>query len=197
MGMKCTDLPAFIINRLPVRFVFDNNYYNDIYQGIPIGGSNKLIDGLLNGVETRTGVDFFENRSYWEDKAKKVVYSGKLDEFFDYRYGKLSCRTVCFKQEIHVIANYQGNAVVNYINAEVPYTRIIKHKHFELFGQEVYDILQEYSVEWKEGMEPYYPINDIVNGKLAKKNYELVKLEPNVIFGGHLVESNIMIWLQS
>lgn len=192
-GRKCTDLPAFIIKRLPVRFVFDNNYFNDKYQGIPIGGYNRLIDGLLKGVETKVGVDFFENRSHWEGQADKIVFTGKIDEFYDYKYGKLNYRTVRFEQQTLDTPNYQGNAVVNYTEASVPYTRIIEHKHFEMFGQEVYDtsktvISKEFSTEWKDGMEPYYPINDDVNNALAEKYRQMANAESNVIFGGRLAE---------
>lgn len=192
-GRKCTELPAFIIKRLPVRFVFDNNYFNDKYQGIPIGGYNKLIDGLLEGVETLTGVDFFSDRAYWETVADKIVFTGQLDEFYDYRYGKLEFRTVSFERQILDSPNYQGNAVVNYTEADVPYTRIIEHKHFEMFGNEIYDVAKtvisrEYSTEWKPGMEPYYPINDERNNKLADKYREMAEAEQNVIFGGRLAE---------
>ena len=192
-GRKCTELPAFIIKRLPVRFVFDNNYFNDKYQGIPIGGYNKLIDGLLEGIEVRTGVDFFENREYWESIADKIVFTGKIDEFYNYRFGKLEYRTVRFEEEIHDCPNYQGNAVINYTEKEVPYTRIIEHKHFEMFGMEVYQcprtvISKEYSTEWKEGMEPYYPVNDEKNNTLYQKYKELADKESNVIFGGRLAE---------
>lgn len=192
-GRKCSDLPAFIIKRLPVRFVYDNNYFNDKYQGIPVGGYNKLIDGLLEGVETKVGVDFFENRSYWESVAEKIVFTGKIDEFYDYRYGKLNYRTVRFEEETHDIPNYQGNAVINYTEAKVPFTRVIEHKHFEMFGQEVYDvpktvISKEYSTEWQDGMEPYYPVNDDVNNELAQKYRSLGDKEANVIFGGRLAE---------
>lgn len=174
-GRKCAELPAFIIKRLPVRLVFDNNYFNDKYQGIPIGGYNRLIDGLLEGIECKTEVDFFENREYWSSVADKIVFTGKIDEFFDYRFGKLAYRTVRFEEEILDTANYQGNAVVNYTEAEIPYTRIIEHKHFESFGQEVYEnpktvISKEYSVEWEEGMEPYYPVNDSQNSSLYRKH---------------------------
>ena len=192
-GRKCTELPAFIIKRLPVRFIHDNNYFNDKYQGIPIGGYNKLIDGLLKGVETKTNADFFENRRYWEDLANKIVYTGAIDEFYDYRLGKLEWRTVSFEEEILDIPNYQGNAVMNYTEAEVPYTRIIEHKHFEMFGQEVYDcpktvISREYSTEYKEGMEPYYTVNDERNNVLANEYRTLAAKEENVIFGGRLAE---------
>lgn len=192
-GRKCTELPAFIIKRLPVRLVFDNNYFNDKYQGIPVGGYNKLIDGLLDGIETRTGVDFSTLKGTWHDIADKLVYSGAIDEYFDYCYGKLEYRTVKFETEILDTANYQGNAVVNYTEREVPYTRVIEHKHFEMFGQEVYDcpktvISKEYSTEWQQGMEPYYPVNDKRNNELADKYREKAKTEKDVIFGGRLAE---------
>lgn len=192
-GRKCTDLPAFIIKRLPVRFVYDNNYFNDKYQGIPIGGYNKLIEGLLEGVEVKTNTDFFENRSYWESIAEKIVFTGKIDEFYDYQFGKLEYRTVKFEEEIHDCSNYQGNAVVNYTEKEIPYTRIIEHKHFEMFGTEVEEcpktvISKEYSTEWKDGMEPYYPVNDEKNSTLYNQYKELANKEQNVIFGGRLAE---------
>lgn len=192
-GRKCTELPAFIIKRLPVRFVYDNNYFNDQYQGIPIGGYNRLIDGLLDGVEVKTDVDFFENRKYWENIAEKIIFTGKIDEFYEYRFGKLEYRTVRFEEEIHNCSNYQGNAVVNYTEKEIPYTRIIEHKHFEMFGIEVDNspktvISKEYSTEWKEGMEPYYPVNDEKNNLLYNKYKELADKETNVIFGGRLAE---------
>jgi UDP-galactopyranose mutase len=192
-GRKCTELPAFIIRRLPVRLVFDNNYFNDKYQGIPIGGYNKLIEGLLDGVDTQTDVDFFADREKWESVAEKIVFTGKIDEYFDYRFGKLEYRTVRFEQEIHDCANYQGNAVVNYTEREVPYTRVIEHKHFEMFGADVEKIPQtviskEYSTEWKPGMEPYYPVNDERNGNLYAQYKELADKEENVIFGGRLAE---------
>ena len=192
-GRKCTELPAFIIKRLPVRFIHDNNYFNDKYQGIPIGGYNKLIDGLLEGVETKVNTDFFEDRPYWESMADKIVYTGAIDEYFDYRLGKLEWRTVSFEEEILDTPNYQGNAVMNYTEAEVPYTRIIEHKHFEMFGQEVYDcpktvISREYSTEYKDGMEPYYTVNDERNNALADQYRELAAQEKNVIFGGRLAE---------
>lgn len=190
-GRKCTDLPAFIIKRLPVRLVFDNNYFNDKYQGIPIGGYNRLIAGLLRGTETKTNADFFENRPYWESVADKIVFTGKIDEFYGYRYGKLEYRTVRFEEEIHDISNYQGNAVVNYTEREVPYTRVIEHKHFEMFGQEIYEcpktvISKEYSMEWKDGMEPCYPVNDTRNSDLYARYKALADKEPDVIFGGRL-----------
>ena len=192
-GRKCTELPSFIIRRLPVRLVYDNNYFNDKYQGIPIGGYNKLVSGFLEGVETKTSVDFFENREYWEGLADRIVFTGKIDEFYDYRFGKLEYRTVRFENEVLDMPNYQGNAVINYTERDVPYTRVIEHKHFELFGQEVYEIpktviSREYSVEWKEGMEPYYPVNDERNGDLYMKYKSLADNESKVLFGGRLAE---------
>ena len=192
-GRKCTELPAFIIKRLPVRMIFDNNYFNDKFQGIPIGGYNKLIEGLLEGIETKTEVDFFENREYWENIADKIVFTGKIDEFYNYQLGKLEYRTVRFEEEIHDTPNYQGNAVINYTEKEIPYTRIIEHKHFEMFGNEITNsqktvISKEYSTEWKEGMEPYYPINDERNNKLYQQYKELAAKENDVIFGGRLAE---------
>lgn len=192
-GRKCTELPAFIIKRLPVRLVYDNNYFNDSYQGIPIGGYNKLIEGLLEGVECRTNEDFFANREQLSTLADKIVFTGQLDQFYDYKYGKLNFRTVSFETEIINKSNYQGNAVVNYTEAEVPFTRVIEHKHFESFGQAVYDnpktvVSREYSTEWKEGMEPYYPVNDEQNNEMAEKYRALASQEKNVIFGGRLAE---------
>jgi UDP-galactopyranose mutase len=174
-GRKCTELPAFIIKRLPVRLIFDNNYFNDSFQGIPIGGYNRLINGLLEGVETKTNVDFFNSEYHdWQRVANNLVYTGRIDEFFDYKYGKLDWRTVSFKTRIENTPNYQGNAVVNYTSHDVPYTRVIEHKHFEMFGQQVYDnpktvVSEEYSTEYKEGMEPYYPVNDDMNNAIAEK----------------------------
>ncbi len=192
-GRKCSELPAFIIKRLPVRFVHDNNYFNDRFQGIPIGGFNKLIDGLLDGVEVKLNTDFFDNRQHWEQIADKVLYTGKLDEYFDYRLGKLEYRTVRFEEEILDMPNYQGNAVMNFTDAEVPYTRIIEHKHFEMFGDDVYKcpktvISREYSTEWKYGMEPYYSVNDDKNMFLYLQYKELADQIPNLILGGHLAE---------
>lgn len=192
-GRKCTELPAFIIKRLPVRLVFDNNYFNNTYQGIPIGGYNKLIDGLLDGVETQVNTDFFDNRDKWKGVADKIVYTGKIDEYFDYALGKLEYRTVRFETEVLNTANYQGNAVVNYTEAEVPYTRIIEHKHFEMFGTDVDKnpktvISREYSTEWAPGMEPYYPVNDSRNSELYTRYKALADKEENVIFGGRLAE---------
>lgn len=190
-GRPCTELPAFIIRRLPVRFVFDNNYFGDTYQGIPEGGYNGLVDGLLQGIETRTETDFFSDRSAWQGVAGKIVFTGMIDEFFDFRFGHLAYRTVRFDTEVISEPNYQGNAVVNYTERDVPYTRIIEHKHFELFGQAVYDIphtviSREYSTEWKPGMEPYYPVNDEANNTLFSRYRDLASREKNVIFGGRL-----------
>ena len=192
-GRKCSELPAFIIKRLPVRFVHDNNYFNDRFQGIPIGGFNKLIDGLLEGADVKLNVDFFDDRQHWEQIADKVLYTGKLDEYFDYRFGKLEYRTVRFEEEILDMPNYQGNAVMNFTDADVPYTRVIEHKHFEMFGDDVYKcpktvISREYSTEWKDGMEPYYSVNDDKNMSLYNRYKELADQIPNLILGGHLAE---------
>ena len=191
-GRRCSDLPAFIIKRLPIRFVYDNNYFNDRYQGIPIGGYNKLINGLLEGTDTKANTDFFtsEYKDWW-NFADKLVYTGAIDEFFGYRLGKLDWRTVEFKTYIKDTPNYQGNAVINYTSHDVPYTRIIEHKHFECFGLQIYEnphsvISEEHSVEYSEGMEPFYPINDSRNNTLAELYRELAKKEHNVIFGGRL-----------
>lgn len=192
-GRCCSDLPAFIIKRLPVRFVFDNNYFNDKYQGVPEAGYTALIDGLLDGVETKLGVDYFSNRSFWDNLAEKIVFTGKIDEFYDYRYGKLDYRTVRFETEVVNKPNYQGNAVVNYTERDIPYTRIIEHKHFESFGQSIYDnpktiISREYPTEWEEGLEPFYPVNDAKNSEVYTKYKVLADLETRYIFGGRLAE---------
>ena len=192
-GRKCTELPSFIIRRLPVRFVYDNNYFSDKYQGIPIGGYNKLIEGLLDGTEVITDTDFFENREHWEQIAEKIVFTGKIDEFYNYRFGKLEYRTVYFEEEELDCPNYQGNAVVNYTDKDVPYTRVIEHKHFEMFGEDVGKcaktiISREYSIEWNENLEPYYPINDSRNNELHLKYKALADKETRVIFGGRLAE---------
>jgi UDP-galactopyranose mutase len=192
-GRKCSELPAFIIKRLPVRFVHDNNYFNDRFKGIPIGGFNKLIDGLLEGVDIKLNTDFFDNRQHWEQIADKVLYTGKLDEYFGYRFGKLEYRTVRFEEEILDTPNYQGNAVMNFTDAEVPYTRIIEHKHFEMFGDDVYKcpktvISREYSTEWQDGMEPYYSVNDDKNMSLYQRYKDLADQNPNLILCGHLAE---------
>lgn len=192
-GRKCTELPAFIIKRLPVRLVFDNNYFNDKYQGIPVGGFNKLVAGLLGEVETQTNTDFFTDRKHWESIADKVIFTGAIDEYYDYCYGKLEYRTVKFETETLDIPNYQGNAVVNYTEREIPYTRVIEHKHFEMFDSEITAcpktvISREYSVEYQEGMEPYYPVNNNPNNQLADRYRQLAAKEKNVIFGGRLAE---------
>ena len=193
-GRPCNELPAFIIKRLPVRLVFDNNYFNDTYQGIPIGGYNKLIEGLLADVECKTDTDFFKSDYYyWQKYAKQLVYTGPIDEYFDFKYGKLDWRTVSFKTRVIDTPNYQGNAVVNYTSHEQPYTRVIEHKHFEMFGQAVFDcpktvVSEEYSTEYKEGMEQYYPVNDGRNNTIANQYHQLAACEENIIFGGRLAE---------
>ena len=192
-GRKCSELPAFIIRRLPVRMIFDNNYFNDLYQGIPIGGYNRLIEGLLKGVDIKLNTDFFKNREELSALARKTVYTGPIDQFYAYRFGQLQYRTVRFDTEILDIPNYQGNAVVNYISKEYPFTRIIEHKHFEMFGSVIYDnshtvISREFSIEWSGGLEPYYPINDERNAALYKQYHNLAVQEPNTIFGGRLAE---------
>lgn len=191
-GRKCTELPAFIIKRLPVRFTFDNNYFYDAYQGIPIGGYNKLIDGLLNEIEVKINADFFSDRKYWESMADRIVFTGKLDEFYDYKFGKLEYRTVRFETDKLEKQNHQGNAVINYTEAEIPYTRIIEYKHFEpenpAYQKDITVISREYSTEWKDGMEPFYPVNDEKNGLLYQKYKTLADSENNVFFGGRLAE---------
>lgn len=191
-GRDCKDLPSFIIKRLPVRFTFDNNYFNDAYQGIPIGGYNKLIEGLLDGIETQTNVDFFADRQKWESVAEKIVFTGKIDEFYDYKFGKLEYRTVRFENETLNVQNFQGNAVVNYTSHDQPFTRIIEHKHFEVENPSYQNaktvISKEYSTEWQDGMEPFYPVNDEKNAEVYKKYKELADKEKRVIFGGRLAE---------
>lgn len=191
-GRDCRDLPAFIIKRLPVRFTFDNNYFNDSYQGIPIGGYNKLIEGLLEGIEVQTNCDYFADRENWNAIADKIVFTGKIDEFYDFKFGKLEYRTVRFETEKLEIQNYQGNAVVNYTSHEQPYTRIIEHKHFEVenphYNDSITYISKEFSTEWKEGMEPFYPVNDEKNSLIISKYRELADKETKVIFGGRLAE---------
>ncbi|MDR1373056.1 MAG: UDP-galactopyranose mutase [Dysgonamonadaceae bacterium] len=187
-GRKCTELPAFIIKRLPVRFTFNNNYFNDIYQGIPIGGYNKLIDGLLQGVETRCNADFFENRQYFESIARKTVFTGKIDEYYNYKFGQMEYRTLTFETQTLDCENHQGNAVVNYTEREVPYTRIIEHKHFEFGVQPKTVISKEYPSEWKSGSEPFYPVNDDKNNALYQKYKDMADKETGVIFGGRLAE---------
>ena len=191
-GRKCSELPAFIIQRLPVRFTFDNNYFNDSYQGIPIGGYNKLIQGLLDGIEVRTQVDFFENRQYWESIAETVVFTGKIDEFYNYCFGKLDYRTVRFETEVLECQNYQGNAVVNYTSHQEPYTRIIEHTHFEPENPAKNNnktiISKKNSPENQEGNEPFNPVKKKKNTRLYQKYKELAEKEHNVLFGGRLAE---------
>ena len=193
-GRKCTELPPFIIKRLPLRFVHDNNYFDDKFQGIPIGGYTLLINKLLEGVETRTDADFFVDRSYWESLAQKTVFSGQIDEYFGCSLGRLGWRSLRFEHQQLQKANYQGNAVVNYTSASVPYTRTIEHKHFELFGDDVYRlpttvVSWEYPAEWEPGREPFYPVNDDANNRLAAQYREMAAAKaPHVIFGGRLAE---------
>ncbi len=191
-GRPCTELPAFIIKRLPVRFTFDNNYFNDRYQGIPIGGYTQLIQNMLKGVEVQLNVDFFEHRKELEAQAKRIIYTGPIDQFFEYCYGTLEYRSVRFETEVLDCSNYQGNAVINYTEYEIPYTRIIEHKHFEFGTQDKTVISKEYSSAWKLGVEPYYPINDEKNMSLYKKYKEKTKEIPNVIFGGRLGQYQYM-----
>lgn len=190
-GHKCSELPAFIIKRLPVRFVYDNNYFNDKYQGIPVGGYTKIVEKMLEGIEVQLNADFFKNRSTFESCAKKIVFTGMIDEFFDYQLGKLEYRTLRFETEDLPVENYQGNAVVNYTEFEVPYTRIIEHKHFEFQCQGADStnhtvITREYPATWQHGDEPYYPMNDSKNNELFAKYSALAKEQKNVIFGGRL-----------
>ena len=193
-GRKCTELPPFIIKRLPLRFVHDNNYFDDKFQGIPIGGYTLLINKLLEGVETRTDADFFVDRSYWESLAQKIVFSGQIDEYFGCSLGRLGWRSLRFEHQQLQETNYQGNAVVNYTSASVPYTRTIEHKHFELFGDDVYRlpttvVSWEYPAEWEPGREPFYPVNDDANNRLAAQYREMAAAKaPHVIFGGRLAE---------
>lgn len=193
-GRPCSELPAFIIRRLPVRLTFDNNYFNDSYQGIPIGGYSLLIEKMLEGVEIRLSTDYFENKTELDELADKIIYTGEIDRFYTYCFGHLQYRTVSFETETLNNPNYQGNAVVNYTSAEVPYTRIIEHKHFEsLLQNEVYAnpqtvISREYSKEWKPGDEPYYPVNDDRNSKLYAQYKVLADKEKDVIFCGRLAE---------
>lgn len=193
-GRPCSELPAFIIRRLPVRLAFDNNYFNDIYQGIPVGGYTRLVERMLNGIEVKLNVDYFDRREYFNSLADKIIYTGEIDRFYDYRFGMLQYRTVRFETELlKGVPNYQGNAVVNYTDATTPFTRVIEHKHFEAFGNAVYDnpdtvISREYSQEWNPGDEPYYPVNDDRNGMLYAKYRELADVEQNIIFCGRLAE---------
>lgn len=185
-GRDCKELPAFIIRRLPLRFTYDNNYFNDRYQGIPIGGYTAIVEKLLEGSDVRTGVDFLKNRDEYEALADKIIYTGMIDEYYDYKLGALEYRSVRFETETLDCENYQGNAVVNYTEREVPYTRIIEHKHFEFGKQKKTVISREYSSEWEVGDEPYYPVNDEKNGALYARYQELAAQEDKVIFGGRL-----------
>lgn len=185
-GRDCKDLPAFIIKRLPVRFTYDNNYFNDRYQGIPVGGYTKIVEKMLEGTEVLLNADFFEFKKRNPDLADKIIFTGMIDEYFDYRLGALEYRSVRFETEVLDCDNYQGNAVVNYTEREVPYTRIIEHKHFEFGQQEKTVISREYSSEWTVGMEPYYPVNNEQNNQLFEQYKELASKEENVIFGGRL-----------
>lgn len=188
-GRKCTDLPAFIIQRLPVRFTFDNNYFNDKYQGIPEGGYTALIERMLEGCDVRLGVDYFDRKEELDALADRIIYTGEIDRYFNYQYGHLQYRTVTFETELQEgVENYQGNAVVNYTDAETPYTRIIEHKHFEYGTQPDTVISKEYSKEWQPGDEPYYPVNDTRNMELYARYKALADMQENVIFGGRLAE---------
>lgn len=187
-GQRATELPSFIIKRLPVRFTFDNNYFNDMYQGIPIGGYNKFIESLLDGIEVKLNTDFFENREELSAMAEKIVFTGMIDEFYNYKFGTLEYRSLRFEHELLEMENYQGNAVVNYTEYEIPYTRIIEHKHFEYGTSEKTVITKEYPATWKKGDEPYYPVNNEKNNEIYKKYRELADKENNVIFGGRLAE---------
>lgn len=192
-GRRCTELPAFIIRRLPLRFTFDNNYFNDAFQGIPVGGYNPLIEGLLKGSDVVLDTDFFADRDRWQRVARRMLFTGKIDEFYGFRFGKLDYRTVRFETEVLDTPNYQGNAVINHTSASVPYTRVIEHKHFETFGDRVYDnprtvVSREYSTEWHEGMEPFYPVNDEKNQALYERYRALADQEPDILFGGRLAE---------
>ena len=188
-GRKCTDLPAFIIQRLPVRFTFDNNYFNDKYQGIPEGGYTALIERMLEGCDVRLGVYYFDRKEELDALADRIIYTGEIDRYFNYQYGHLQYRTVTFETELlEGVENYQGNAVVNYTDAETPYTRIIEHKHFEYGTQPDTVISKEYSKEWQPGDEPYYPVNDTRNMELYARYKALADMQENVIFGGRLAE---------
>lgn len=187
-GRQCTELPAFIIKRLPVRYTYDNNYFNDKYQGIPEGGYNVIFDKLLEGIDVELNVDFFERKEELLQKADKIVFTGMIDQYFDYQYGVLEYRSLRFEHEILNEENHQGNAVVNYNEREVPYTRIIEHKHFEFGKQPKTVITREYPAEWKQGDEPYYPVNNEKNAEIFRKYQELAKKEENVIFGGRLAD---------
>ena len=183
-----TEIPAFIIRRLPFRFTFDNNYFNDTYQGIPIGGYTRLIEKLLKGIEVKRNVNYFKDKSELDKLAKEIIFTGKIDEFFAYQFGKLEYRSLHFDHEILDTSNYQGNAVINYTEKEVPFTRIIEHKHFEFGTQEKTMITKEYPHEYSKDNEPYYPINDTKNQELLLKYQNLAQQYPNIIFGGRLAE---------
>lgn len=185
-GRDCRELPAFIIKRLPLRFIYDNNYFNDRYQGIPVGGYTRIVEKLLDGIEVRLNTDYLLNKEELDSLADKVVYTGMIDRYYDYRLGVLEYRSVRFESELIETDNFQGNAVVNYTEREVPYTRIIEHKHFEFGKQPVTVISREYSSEWKKGDEPYYPVNNEKNDALYQKYKELADREERVIFGGRL-----------
>jgi len=187
-GRSCKELPAFIIQRLPVRFTFDNNYFDDTYQGIPMGGYNQLINGLIKGIETRCNTDFFTDRAYFENLAEQIVFTGKIDEYYDYMFGKLEYRSLRFEHKLLDLENYQGNAVINYTEREVPFTRIIEHKHLEFGTQPKTVITKEYPMESQEGTEPFYPVNDERNEAIYSKYKELAGRETKVIFGGRLAE---------
>ncbi|WP_101876408.1 UDP-galactopyranose mutase [Lachnoclostridium edouardi] len=187
-GRECKDLPAFIIKRLPVRYTYDNNYFNDLYQGIPVGGYNVIIEKLFQGCHIKTNTDYLENKAYYDSLGDKVIYTGTIDSFYQYCYGKLEYRSLRFETEVKNTDNYQGVAVVNYTDRETPYTRIIEHKHFEFGAQEKTVITREYPVSWQDGMEPYYPVNDEKNQNLYCKYAALAEKEENVIFGGRLGE---------
>lgn len=187
-GRDCTTLPAFIIKRLPVRYTYDNNYFNDLYQGIPIGGYNVIIDRLFEGCDIETGVDYLEKKEYYDGLGEKIVYTGTIDAYYKYQFGKLEYRSLRFESEVLDEENHQGVAVVNYTDRETPYTRIIEHKHFEFGTQPKTVITREYPVTWQEGMEPYYPVNDEKNQALYQKYAKLAEKEEHVIFGGRLGE---------
>lgn len=210
-GRPCTELPPFIICRLPVRFTYDNNYFNDRYQGIPEGGYNRLIEGMLEGIESKTSCNYFDEKSYFDSLADKVVYSGAIDEYFGYRLGHLEYRSLRFETETLPVSNYQGNAIVNYTDASVPFTRIVEHKHFDINNRTVQEspitvITREYPQAWTVGKEPYYPINDERNNLLYQQYKAIAEQETNVIFGGRLAEyrylnmdevvKKAMIWME-
>ena len=197
-GKECKELPSFIIKRLPVRFIYDNNYFNDTYQGVPIGGYTAMIEKMLKGIEIRLNTDFFDNREEFENTAKKIVFTGPIDKFYNYQFGELEYRSLRFETRVEEVENYQGNAVVNYTESQVPYTRIIEHKHFEFgasLGKEVEGetknktiITKEYPDKWVQGKEPYYPINNNRNNDIYEKYRKLAEVESKVIFGGRLGE---------